>query len=86
MADESEFKTEFIQFIKPYYQKNLISLFAEIQVLYETTKFENAIEEVFLALEGSLKENKYIDGTEASSPGEYLWSLYLLAQHYSRKF
>lgn len=33
-----------------------------------------------------MKENKYIDGTEASSPAEYLWSLYLLAQHFSRKF
>lgn len=28
----------------------------------------------------------YPDGTEAVSPSEYLWSLYLLSQHYSQRY
>lgn len=86
IEDRSEFQKEFGQFIKPYFQKNLISLFAEIQVIYETTAHSDAIEEVFLATEASLKSNAYPDGTVAEFPTEYLWSLYLLAQHYSLKF
>ena len=41
---------------------------------------------MFLEHEAALKENKYPDGTESGFPTEYLWSLYLLAQHYSREF
>jgi hypothetical protein len=36
LDDEKEFKTEFTNLIKPYYKKNLVSLFAEIQVIYES--------------------------------------------------
>lgn len=45
--DDVEFKKEFSSFVKPYYKKNLISLYAEIQVLYETGKY-SLIEDVFL--------------------------------------
>lgn len=34
IEDSQDFKKAFAGFIKAYYQKNLISLFAEIQVLY----------------------------------------------------
>lgn len=85
ISDDAEFKTAFVNFIKPYYKKNLISLFAEIQVVYEGGKEKN-IEEVFLEFEESLTKMAYPDGEEAVSPSEYLWSLYLLAQHYSRNF
>ena len=53
IADSQEFRKEFAGFIKPYYQKNLISLFAEIQVLYEANKYDD-IEAVFKEHEGSL--------------------------------
>jgi peptide alpha-N-acetyltransferase len=33
-----------------------------------------------------LAKEVYPDGTEIQSPSEYLWSLYLLAQHFGRKF
>lgn len=63
----------------------MISLFAEIQVLYEANKYDD-IEAVFKEHESSLEKEVYPDGTEAKSPSDYLWSLYLLAQHYSQRY
>jgi peptide alpha-N-acetyltransferase len=63
----------------------LISLFTEIQAVYEAGK-ESLIEAVFLEYEASLAKEVYPDGTEIQSPSEYLWSLYLLAQHFGRRF
>jgi hypothetical protein len=85
IEDDQEFRKEFAAFAKPYYQKNLISLFAEIQVLYEAGR-EAEIEAVFKEFETTLEKGTYPDGTEIQSPSEHLWSLYLLAQHYSRKY
>lgn len=42
--------------------------------------------EIFRKLEESLRDGKYPNGEEATSPSEYLWSLYLLAQHLSTNF
>ena len=36
LDNEEEFKREFAALIKPYFKKNLVSLFAEIQVVYES--------------------------------------------------
>lgn len=55
-------------------------------MIYERSPHEKIIEEVFLEHEASLKDNKYPDGTPSGFPTEYLWALYLLSQHYSRKF
>ena len=38
VEDDDEFKKIFSEMIKPYYQRNLISLYAEIQVVYEAGK------------------------------------------------
>lgn len=83
--NSEEFRKEFTIFIRPYYQKNLISLYAEIQVLYEAGKYDD-IEAVFKEHEVSLEKGSYPDGTEAQSPSDYLWSLYLLAQHNSQRY
>ena len=85
VEDSAEFKKIFSEMIKPYYERNLISLYAEIQVIYEAGK-GNLIEEVFNHYHECLKKEAYPDGTEIVSPSEYLWSLYLLAQHHSRTF
>ena len=48
VEDKEEVRKMVSDFIKVYYQKNLISLFAEIQIVYETTPYAPVIEEVFL--------------------------------------
>lgn len=55
IQDANDFKGKFADLIKPYFQKNLISLFKEIQILYEQTPHEKVMEEVFLEHEASLK-------------------------------
>lgn len=85
IEDGEEFTKHFSDFIKPYYTKNLISLFTEIQAVYEAGK-EALIEAVLLSYEKSLAQEAYPDGSAMLSPSEYLWSLYLLAQHFGRKF
>ena len=51
ISDPEEFKKEFSDFIKPYYQKNLISLYAEIQIIYKKPEKVKLVEEVFLSFE-----------------------------------
>ena len=36
--------------------------------------------------ETCLEKGDFPDGSETASPSEYLWSLYLLAQHFSQKY
>lgn len=55
IEDPEEFKSNFSDFIKPYYVKNLISLYTEIQAVYEAGKGK-LIEEVFLKFESSLEK------------------------------
>lgn len=64
----------------------MISLFTEIQIVYNLSIHADQIEGIFLEYERFLKEDKYPDGTVPTFPTEYLWSMYILAQHYSRKF
>ena len=33
-----------------------------------------------------MEKGAYPNGTEVASPSDYLWSLYLLAQHYSQRY
>ena len=54
-------------------------------MLYESGK-HSEIETTFKEFEVSLEKDAYPDGTEVLSPSEYLWSLYLLAQHYSQNY
>ncbi len=88
LEEEKEFKSEFAALIKPYYKKNLVSLFSEIQVVYESPSVKRQwIEDVLVAFYDSLKSSsQYPDGELAESPSEYLWSLYILAQHYGMEF
>ena len=67
IQDGAEFKKAFSEYVKPYYQRNLISLFAEVQVVYEAGKGP-LIEEVFLEYYTCLEKETYPDGSEAESP------------------
>ena len=88
LEEEQEFKSEFAALIKPYYKKNLVSLSSEIQAVYESASIKRQwIEDVLVAFYDSLKSSsQYPDGELAESPSEYLWSLYILAQHYGMEF
>ncbi|CAD8181959.1 unnamed protein product [Paramecium octaurelia] len=71
LAEQSgdKFKTNFLKFIDPFFQKSLPSLFREIKHLYKQKEKLDVIKEAY---------ESYLN----AGPIQKLWALMLLSQHY----
>ena len=80
-----KFRVAFFEYLIPYFQKGLPSLFSEIKYLYNNAEKRLIIEDVLLSINKSLSEsNTFLDSNEATNPCCILWSNMLLAQHFNR--
>ena len=81
----NEFKSALVEYLIPYFQKGLPSLFSEIKYLYNDSEKRVIIEEVLLSIEKSLSQsNTLLDTNEATNPCCLLWANMLLAQHFNK--
>ncbi|KAL9244661.1 hypothetical protein vseg_018417 [Gypsophila vaccaria] len=73
-------------YIQPLLTKGVPSLFSDLSPLYDQPGKADILEKLFLDLEVSLKTTGAYPGrTEKEPPSTFMWTLFLLAQHYDRR-
>ncbi|XP_024374282.1 N-terminal acetyltransferase A complex auxiliary subunit NAA15 isoform X1 [Physcomitrium patens] len=84
--EEDAFKAAFEQYVRPVLKKGVPSLFSDLRSLYSHPRKVEMMEEVFLKIVTSLETSKTFPGSsDVESPSTYLWTLYLLAQHFDQR-
>jgi peptide alpha-N-acetyltransferase len=84
--EEDAFKTAVSLYIRPFLKKGVPSLFTDLRPLYSHPGKVEILEEVFLEVLSSYQASKAFPGSsDVESPSTYLWTLYLLAQHFDRR-
>ena len=84
------FKAEVDKYMQAALRKGVPSLFVNLKKLYVDPKKEIIVEELVEEYLQNLKTHKTFTksssvGDEIEEPTVYLWTLYLLAQHYDNK-
>ncbi|XP_057532702.1 N-terminal acetyltransferase A complex auxiliary subunit NAA15 isoform X3 [Amaranthus tricolor] len=81
-----KFEEAAVNYIRPLLTKGVPSLFSDLSPLYAQPGKADIIEKLILDLEESLrKTGGYPGRTEKEPPSTYLWTLFLVAQHYDRR-
>lgn len=80
------FKAAVSLYVRPFLKKGVPSLFTDLRPLYSHPEKVEILEEVFLEVLSSLQASKtFPSSSDSESPSTYLWTLYLLAQHFDRR-
>ncbi|KAG0593029.1 hypothetical protein M758_1G292200 [Ceratodon purpureus] len=80
------FKAAVSLYVRPFLKKGVPSLFTDLRPLYSDPGKVEILEEVFLGVLSSLQTSKtFPSSSDVESPSTYLWTLYLLAQHFDRR-
>ncbi|CAO2815322.1 unnamed protein product [Amaranthus hypochondriacus] len=81
-----KFEEAAVNYIRPLLTKGVPSLFSDLSPLYDQPGKADILEKLILDLEESLKKTGCYPGrTEKEPPSTYLWTLFLVAQHYDRR-
>ncbi|XP_024387242.1 N-terminal acetyltransferase A complex auxiliary subunit NAA15 isoform X1 [Physcomitrium patens] len=84
--EEDAFKAAVSLYVRPFLKKGVPSLFTDLRPLYSNPRKVEIMEEVFLEVSQSLQSTKTFSGSsDIEAPSTYLWTLYLLAQHFDKR-
>ncbi|CAN6442127.1 unnamed protein product [Victoria cruziana] len=73
-------------YIRPLLTKGVPSLFSDLRPLYNFPEKVNILEKLFLELEASVGTTGRFPGSaQKEPPSTFMWTLFLLAQHYDRQ-
>ncbi|XP_074275958.1 N-terminal acetyltransferase A complex auxiliary subunit NAA15 [Silene latifolia] len=73
-------------YIRPLLTKGVPSLFSDLSPLYDQPGKADILEKLILDFESSLKTTGGYPGrTEKEPPSTFMWTLFLVAQHYDRR-
>lgn len=84
--EEGAFKAAVSEYVRPFLRKGVPSLFSDLRSLYSHPQKVEMLEDNFLEIKSSLETSKTFPSSyEIESPSTYLWTLYLLAQHFDER-
>ncbi|KAL5056904.1 hypothetical protein RYX36_028508 [Vicia faba] len=73
-------------YIRPLLTKGVPSLFSDLSSLYNHPGKADILEQIILELENSIRiTGQYPGRVEKEPPSTFMWTLFLLAQHYDRR-
>ncbi|KAG9459346.1 hypothetical protein H6P81_003854 [Aristolochia fimbriata] len=73
-------------YIRPLLTKGVPSLFSDLSPLYNLPGKADILEKLILGLESSISTTGRFPGSETKEPpSTFMWTLFLLAQHYDRR-
>ncbi|XP_058751865.1 N-terminal acetyltransferase A complex auxiliary subunit NAA15-like [Vicia villosa] len=73
-------------YIRPLLTKGVPSLFSDLSSLYNHPGKADILEQIILELENSIRATgQYPGRVEKEPPSTFMWTLFLLAQHYDRR-
>ncbi|XP_042496121.1 N-terminal acetyltransferase A complex auxiliary subunit NAA15 isoform X1 [Macadamia integrifolia] len=81
-----KFQEAAAKYIRPLLTKGVPSLFSDLSPLYDHPGKADALEQLILELEDSIRTTgAYLGRQEKEPPSTLMWTLFLLAQHYDRR-
>lgn len=84
--EDDAFTAAVSQYVRPFLKKGVPSLFSDLRSLYSHPGKVEILEAVFLEILSSLDTSKtFPSSSDIESPSTYLWTLYLLAQHFDQR-